>query len=77
MTTVWRINLTARLCAAANLGHCWSGALPLHHAELLSVGARADPGVRHQLPADLRLFAGLAARDTGVRERQGAENPRR
>ncbi|KAA8916578.1 hypothetical protein TRICI_001204 [Trichomonascus ciferrii] len=50
--------------AAADLGHCWTGTVPVHGADVLSVGELRDPVLRHHLrgvvPGDALVAAGAA-----------------
>ncbi len=63
--------------AAANMGHGGPRTVPQHHPELLPLGARAHPGVRRVQPAHLRLLPRVAARNSRVRQPQGAAGARR
>lgn len=56
---------------AADLGHGGPGAVPIHHAELLSQRQRADPDLRHHLRGVLPLPARVAAGDRAVCQQQG------
>ena len=57
------IFIVAFIDTASDLGHGWTGALPVNHPELLPVSERSHPRVRHQLPAVLRLSSAVDQRD--------------
>lgn len=79
VSALWILKYSDRLMhrpliTVANMGHRWSREISIHHSKLLSFSARPHSSLRHKLPANVWLFAGLVAWNSRIRQFQSIED---